>query len=78
MSSEQEMDDIEAARRFVERLAQLPEAVRRPALPPLLEVDPYLSAWINVESTLGNASAPEQERRLGVAAELDRKIERMN
>lgn len=74
MSTEHESDDIRAARRFLERLAGLPDAFRRPALPPLLNVDPYLSAWTNVESALGNAPARERERRLAVAAELDREL----
>jgi hypothetical protein len=76
--SSRDADDIRAARRFLQRLADLREAFRRPALPPLLDMDPYLSAWINVESTLGNAPAPERELRLAVAAELDRKIGRMD
>jgi hypothetical protein len=71
-------NDIGAARRFVERLATLPEELRRPALPPLLDVDPYLSAWTNVEAALGNAPAPERERRLAVAAELDRELRSMD
>lgn len=74
MSREHESDDIRAARRFLQRLAGLPDAFRHPALPPLLNVDPYLSAWTNVESALGNAPAPERERRLAVAAELDREF----
>ena len=41
-------------------------------------MDPYLSAWINVESALGNAPAPEQERRLAAAAELDRELQGMD
>jgi hypothetical protein len=71
VSRENQGDGIEAALRFVQRLASLPEAFRRPALPPLLNVDPYLSAWANVEAALGNAPSPERERRLAVAAELD-------
>lgn len=78
MSREYEADDIRAAIRFPQRLAELPETFRRPALPPLLNVDPYLSAWINVESALGNAPSPERERRLAVAAELDGDIRRMD
>jgi hypothetical protein len=74
VSREHEPDDIGAARRFLQRLAGLPEVFRRPALPPLLNVDPYLSAWTNVESALGSAPAPERERRLTVAAELDREV----
>jgi hypothetical protein len=78
VSRERETDDIRAARRFLEHLADLPDTFRRPALPPLLDVDPYLSAWTNVESALGNAPAPERERRLTVAAELDREIRGMD
>ncbi len=78
MSRAHEADDISAARRFLERLAGLPKAFRRPALPPLLDVDPYLSAWTNVESALGNAPAPGRERRLAVAAELDGEIRAMD
>lgn len=78
MNREHESEDVRAARRFVQRLAGLPETFRRPALPPLLEVDPYLSAWTNVESALGNAPAPERERRLAMAAELDREVRGMD
>lgn len=78
MSRAHEADDISAARRFLERLAGLPEGFRRPALPPLLDVDPYLSAWTNVESALGNAPAPERERRLAIATELDSEIRAMD
>jgi hypothetical protein len=74
VSRAHEADDVGAARRFLQRLAGLPEVFRRPALPPLLNVDPYLSAWTNVESALGSAPAPERERRLTVAAELDREV----
>ena len=63
-----------AARRFAQRLAGLPDEFPRPALPPLLNVDPYLRAWTNVEAALGSAPAPERERRLRVAAELDREL----
>jgi hypothetical protein len=78
VSREYQVDDIKAALRFVQRLAGLPEAFRPPALQPLLTVDPYLSAWTNVEAALGNAPPPERERRLAVAAELDGAILRMD
>jgi hypothetical protein len=78
LAREHESDDIRAARRFLERLATLPSDFRRPALPPLLDVDPYLSAWTNVEAGLGNAPAPERERCLAVAAELDRELRNMD
>jgi hypothetical protein len=74
VSSQRQADDIRAARQFLKRLAELPETYRRPALPPLLDVDPYLSAWTNVESALANAPAPERERRLAATAELDREL----
>lgn len=74
MNREHHSDDVGAARRFLQRLAGLPEAFRRPALAPLLDVDPYLSAWTNVEAALGNAPAPEREGRLAVVAELDREL----
>src|SRR5918992_391596 len=78
LSTAQKADDIRAAGRFVRRLAGLPEVFRRPALLPLLNVDPYLSAWTNVESALGNAPEPERERRMLVAAELDREFKRID
>ncbi len=78
MSRVRETDDIRAAGRFLQRLAGQPEAFRRPELPPLLNVDPYLSAWTNVEAALGNAPPRERERRLIVAAELDRELQRMD
>ena len=68
------LDDLAVARRFVERLATLPDEFRHPVLPPLLDVDPYLSAWSNVEAALGNAPEPERQRRLQLAAELDGRI----
>jgi hypothetical protein len=68
------LEDLAVARRFVERLATLPDEFRRPVLPPLLDVDPYLSAWSNVEAALGNAPQPERQARLKLAAELERRI----
>jgi hypothetical protein len=78
VSRVRETDDIRAAGRFLQRLADLPEAFRSPALLPLLNVDPYLSAWTNVEAALGNAPPRERERRLMVAAELARELQRMD
>jgi hypothetical protein len=72
------MDDLAVARRFVERLAVLPDQSRHPVLQPLLDVDPYLSAWTNVEAALGNAPEPERQRRLKLAAELDRRTEEID
>ncbi|HEY7029247.1 MAG TPA: hypothetical protein VH438_16650 [Gemmatimonadales bacterium] len=67
-------DDLAVARRFVERLASLPDQFRHPVLPPLLDVDPYLSAWSNVEAALGNAPESERQSRLKLATELDGRI----
>jgi hypothetical protein len=78
MSETPKPDDLAAARRFVERVAVLPRELRYPVLPPLLNAEPYLSAWTNVEAALGNAPAPERERRLTLAAELDREIQRFD
>jgi hypothetical protein len=76
----QEADAIEvtAARRFVERLAQLGAADRLPALAPILHRDPYLSAWTNVEAALGNAPARAQGQLAPVLLELDAAIERLD
>jgi hypothetical protein len=78
VSRDREADGIAVARAFLQRLAALPEPVRRPALPPLLDMDPYLSAWTNVEATLANAPSSERERRLKAAAELDVVIRTMD
>jgi hypothetical protein len=76
MGTADDSDDLRAALKFVERLRALPEAFRRPALPPLLNVDPYLSAWTNVEAAIRNA--PARERRLIAAAELEGELRRMD
>jgi hypothetical protein len=78
MGTADDSDDLRAALKFVERLGALPEAFRRPALPPLLNVDPYLSAWTNVEAAIRNAPARERERRLIAAAELEGELRRMD
>lgn len=62
------------ARRFVERLKELSPAQLRPAVPPTLDRDPYLSAWINVQAALGNAPTVDRERVDTVARELDREL----
>ena len=76
MGRADDSDDLRAALKFVERLRTLPESFRRPALPPLLNVDPYLSAWTNVEAAMGNAPARERELRLIAAAELEGELGR--
>jgi hypothetical protein len=47
-------------------------------LPPLLDVNPYLSAWSNVEAALGNAPEPERQACLKLAADLDRRIDEID
>jgi hypothetical protein len=66
------------ARRFVKRLSELSEADRRPALVPVLDRDPYLSAWNNVQAALGEAPPADQGRLQGLMAELDRELERVD
>jgi hypothetical protein len=67
-------EEAAVARRFVERLKELPPAQLRPAVPPALDRDPYLSAWINVESALGNAPPVDRERVAALVRELDREL----
>jgi hypothetical protein len=62
------------ARQFVQRLGQLGPAALRPALVPLLDRDPYLSAWVNVGAALGAAPARDQERLSGLLGELDAEV----
>jgi hypothetical protein len=58
----------------VERLAELDPAERYPALPPVLDRDPYLSAWINVKAALGNATDADQDRMTALLTELDARL----
>ena len=62
------------ARRFVEHLRQVPADLLRPAVPPILDRDPYLSAWTNVQAALANAPPADRERLTAVAEELDREL----
>ena len=62
------------ARRFVRRLSELGPAERHPALPPVFDRDPYLSAWSNVESALGNAPPGDQDRLRALIAEMDDRL----
>lgn len=64
-----------AAREFVDRLSRLPPPALRPAVPPILDRDPYLSAWTNVEAALGNAPAPDRDRLGPLLPELDARLE---
>lgn len=67
-------EEAALARRFVNRLGEVPAGLLRPALPPALDRDPYLSAWTNVEAALGNAPQVDRERIASVTEELDREL----
>jgi len=66
------------AREFVGRLSQVDPAVLRQALPPVLDRDPYLSAWTNIQAALGAAPAIDQARIRELLSELDGPIESLN
>jgi hypothetical protein len=66
------------ARRFVRRLSQVDKAVLQQAVPSVLDRDPYLSAWTNVQAALGTAPAADQARIRELLVELDRAIETLN
>jgi hypothetical protein len=59
------------ARRFVERLSDLRPPDLQPAVPPILQSDPYLSAWTNVQAALGNTPETDQIRLRELLTELD-------
>ena len=61
-------------RRFVERLSQIPADLLRPAVPPSLDTDPYLSAWTNVQAALGAVPAIDRDRIGALTAELDARL----
>ena len=62
------------ARRFVERLSQIPANLLRPAVPPSLDTDPYLSAWTNVQAALGAVPAIDRDRIGALTTELDARL----
>ena len=64
-----------AARRFVERLSRVGRTELLPAVPPILDRDPYLSAWSNVEAALGNAPDPDRERLQALIPELEARLD---
>jgi hypothetical protein len=64
-------------RRFVERLSQLNPAEVEPVVRPVLQRDPYLSAWTNVEAALGNVPEADRGRLAGLLAELDSQLARL-
>jgi hypothetical protein len=66
------------ARQFVQRLTKLKAAALRPAIQPLLDRDPYLSAWTNVEAALGAVPAADRERLTSLLEELDAQVEALD
>lgn len=78
MSWEVAWAEAAVARRFVERLEGADRAALRPGVPPVLDRDPYLSAWSNVQAALGSAPALDRERREQLLEELDARIARLD
>jgi hypothetical protein len=68
-------EEAALARRFVERLKEVPPALLRPAVPPALDSDPYLSAWTNVQAALASAPQLDRERLSVLTEELDRGLD---
>jgi hypothetical protein len=66
------------AREFVGRLSELDPAVLRQAVAPVLDRDPYLSAWTNIQAALGAAPGIDQARIRELLSELDGQIESLN
>jgi hypothetical protein len=66
------------ARDFVRRLSELDPAALQQAIPPVLDRDPYLSAWTNIQAALGAAPAIDQARIRDLLSELDGEIEALN
>jgi hypothetical protein len=66
------------AREFVGRLSSLAPAVLQQAVPPVLDRDPYLSAWTNIQAALGAAPAIDQARIRDLLSELDGQIESLD
>jgi hypothetical protein len=66
------------AREFVGRLSKLAPAVLRQAVPPVLDRDPYLSAWTNIQAALGAAPGIDQSRIRELLSDLDGQIESLN
>ena len=78
MSWEVAWAEAAVARQFVQRLTGLKPAALRPAIQPLLDRDPYLSAWTNVEAALGAVPAADRERLTSLLGELDAQVEALD
>jgi hypothetical protein len=63
------------AREFTRRLSELDPALLRQAILPVLDRDPYLSAWTNIQAALGAAPPIDQARIRELLSELDSEIE---
>lgn len=70
--------EAELARRFVHRVSSLSLGERRPALAPILDRDPYLSAWTNVQSALGALPESDRARLDTLTAQLDAELDRVD
>jgi hypothetical protein len=66
------------ARQFVRRLARVDKAELQQAVSPVLDRDPYLSAWTNIQAALGTAPAADRERIQELLVELDGQIETLS
>jgi hypothetical protein len=66
------------ARQFVQRLGELGPEALRPAILPLLDRDPYLSAWTNVQAALGAIPAQDRQRLDSLLEELDPQVEALD
>jgi hypothetical protein len=71
-------EEAALARRFVERLKEVAPTLLRPAVPPALDTNPYLSAWLNVEAALANAPPVDRDRVRALAGELDRELSELS
>lgn len=78
MTWETAWTEAAVARCFVQHLAALPPGDRRPALAPVLDHDPYLSAWTNVEAALGHAPEVDRARARELLAQLDGELEQID
>ena len=78
MSWESAWAGAAVARQFVRRLSEVDRAELRQAVPPMLDRDPYLSAWANVQAAVGDAPPGDRERLQALFGELDGQIEALN
>jgi hypothetical protein len=70
--------EARVAHRFVQHLGALSQTDRHPALVPILDRDPYLSAWTNVEAALGSAPPGDQGALRRLIETLDGQVDRVD